>query len=229
MELTREIKEFLLNQGADLVGVAAAESLFGAPEGYRPNDYLPRARSVISFAYALNRGAVLALPKSRNEYMLEFEHANAFLNGLGHRGARFLERKGFTSIAFPATASIGDATRLKGDLSNKHAAVAGGLGLFGLNNLLLTPQFGCRVRLGAIVTEAELIPDKPLEENPCNLCGKCIKACPVDALQGWKNAYSPKEGWSMDKEKCYHYIFVQLAGKRCGMCIASCPVSNGKK
>lgn len=60
------------------------------------------------------------------------------MNNLAYRGARFLEEHGFESIAFPATASIGDAIRLKGDISNKHAAVAVGLGLFGLNNLIFT-------------------------------------------------------------------------------------------
>ena len=229
MELTQEIKKFILDQGADLVGVASAKGFSCAPEGHRPSDYLPAAKSVISYACSLNFGAVAALPKSRNEYFLEFEQANSMLNNCGYKTAKFLERKGFSSIAFPATASIGDGKRLKGDISNKHAAVASGLGLFGLNNLVLTPQFGSRIRFGTIVTATELTPDKPQDDSLCDRCGKCVNACPAGALDNWKESFNPQEGWRMAKERCYHYIFVKLAGKRCGMCIASCPKSLGEK
>jgi len=225
MDFTNAVKEFLAKNGADLVGIAKAESLTPAPQGHRPTDYLPTARSIISFACTLNRGPVLNLPRSRNEYLLEFECANTLLNNLGQKTAKFLESNNFTSIAFPATASIGDASRLMGDISLKHAAVAAGLGLFGVNNLVLTPQYGSRVRFGMVITEAELIPDQPLNEELCTKCGNCVKACPSGALSRWEQSYSPQEGWRMDKEKCYHYIFVQLGGRRCGMCIGSCPLS----
>lgn len=227
MDITGELKEYLQNLGADLVGVAPASALSSAGEGFRPADYLIAARSIVSIAYALNRGPVKNLPASRNEYVLEFDCVNGFLKELGYRGARFLERKGYDSLPFSPEASIGDAARLMGDLSHKHAAVACGMGLFGLNNLVLNPRFGPRLRFCTIVTSAPLIPDEPLQNNPCTLCEDCVAACPAQALNGWRGAYSPEEGWRMDKEKCYHYIFVRLAGKRCGMCIGSCPQSQG--
>lgn len=223
--LNRKIKDFLLTEGADLVGIARAEALKAAPVGHRPTDYLPSAKSIVSFAISLNRGAVTNLPTSRNEYLLEFESTNAQLNSLGFKTAKLLEKKGFNSLAVPATASIGDAVRLRGDISQKHAAVAAGLGLFGVNNLVLTPQYGARVRFGMVVTEADLQPDQLLEQTICSKCNKCVNACPAGALTDWEKHYDPSAGWRMDKEKCYHYIFVQLAGRRCGMCIGSCPFS----
>ena len=168
----------------------------------------------------------MGLPKTRNDYVLEFDQANSTLNAFAHRGARFLEKQGHVSIAFPATASIGDGARLAGDISHKHVAAAAGLGVFGLNNLLITPQYGNRLRLGTIVTEAALTPDTPMEESPCNNCGKCIKNCPANALEGGKDLNDPQQGWRINKEKCYHYIFIRLGGRRCGMCIASCPISK---
>ncbi|GAW93465.1 4Fe-4S dicluster domain-containing protein [Calderihabitans maritimus] len=227
MGLTEEVKEYLYSQGADLVGIAGAESLKEAPEGCRPTDYLPTTKSVISIGYALNRGPVLNLPQSRNEYLLEFECANSTLNHLGHKIAKFIEKKGFDSMAFPATASIGDGARLRGDISHKHAAVAAGLGCFGVNNLILTPDYGSRVRLATVITEVELTPDQPFKDSLCNRCGKCVRNCPAGALTGWEELYTPEAGWRMDKEKCYHYIFVKLGGRRCGMCIAACPLSRG--
>jgi hypothetical protein len=57
--------------------------------------------------------------------------------------------------------------------------VAAGLGEFGLNNLLLTPQYGPRVRLESMITTAELAPD-PLCEGPICLgvdaCGVCLES-----------------------------------------------------
>ena len=140
MNLTDEVKEFLYAQGADLVGVGRAENLMSAPQGHRPNDYLPTARSFVSFAYSLNRAALLNLPKSRNEYLLEFDYVNTKLDNLAYKTARFLESKEFLSMAVPAPGSIGDLNRLMGDISQKHAAVVAGLGL----------------------TEAELTPDQPI-------------------------------------------------------------------
>jgi len=225
MDLTARIKEFLLSRGADMAGAGRAESLSGAPQGYRPTDYLPAAKSFISFACVLNRGPVLNLPKSRNEYLLEFEAANSLLNTIGFQTARFLEGQGFQSMAVPATASIGDAVRLMGDVSQKHAAVKAGLGLFGINNLVLTREHGSRVRFGMVITEAELVPDRVLEEEICIKCGKCIEACPSGALSQWEESFTPQAGCQIDKEKCYHYIFVRLGGRRCGMCMTVCPCS----
>ncbi|MDK2820295.1 MAG: 4Fe-4S binding domain [Clostridia bacterium] len=41
-----------------------------------------------------------------------------------------------------------------------------------------------------IITEAELKADKMIDKNLCNRCGKCVKACPADALTGWEERYN---------------------------------------
>jgi epoxyqueuosine reductase QueG len=66
-----------------------------------------------------------------------------------------------------------------GPFSHRHAATRAGLGEFGYNNIVLTPQFGARQRFSSIITDAELVPD-PLAEKPICLrdsCMLCIKAC----------------------------------------------------
>ncbi len=48
---TREVKEFAKTQlGADLVGVAGVDRFAGAPDGHRPDELLPGAKSVIVMA-----------------------------------------------------------------------------------------------------------------------------------------------------------------------------------
>jgi len=66
----------------------------------------------------------------------------------------------------------------------KDAAHLAGLGVIGKNNLLVTPEFGPRVRLRGIFIEAELEPTGPLDFDPCNGCDMpCHKACPRDAFR----------------------------------------------
>ncbi|MBS4023513.1 MAG: hypothetical protein KGZ79_14015 [Dethiobacter sp.] len=83
---------------------------------------------------------------------------------------RFLERMGFKAATLPLMLPIEmtrDRKGMSGDLSLKHLAVAAGLGKIGRNGLLLTKQFGPRVRLAAVVTDAELIPDHEMsDEHP---------------------------------------------------------------
>ncbi len=71
-----------------------------------------------------------------------------------------------------------------GAFSHRHAATRAGLGEFGYNNVVLTPQFGTRQRFNSIITEAELVPD-PLITQPICLrdnCMLCLEACPTGAL-----------------------------------------------
>ncbi|HSL96700.1 MAG TPA: GNAT family N-acetyltransferase, partial [Thermoleophilia bacterium] len=71
-----------------------------------------------------------------------------------------------------------------GGLFLKDAAVLAGLGVIGRNNLLITPQYGPRIRLRGLFVEAELEPTAALTGfDPCGPCdGPCHKACPKDAF-----------------------------------------------
>lgn len=218
----QETKNFVRQLGAAAVGIAPAERFADAPAGHHPTDYLPGAKSVITFTYNLNRGAVNNLPVSRNQYVQEFDAANALLAQIAHKTARFLESRGFESVAFGPEASIGDYSRLKGDFSHKHSAVLCGLGNFGISNLIITPTYRSRIRLASVITEADLPADEPAGTRECEKCLKCVRVCPSGALSDWKGKYSPRTGWVIDKEKCAHYIFVVLQGKRCGMCVKVC-------
>jgi epoxyqueuosine reductase len=71
-----------------------------------------------------------------------------------------------------------------GPISHRHCATRAGLGEFGYNNIVLTPEFGARQRFNTIVTEAELAPD-PLISAPICLrddCRLCLRACYMDAI-----------------------------------------------
>lgn len=64
----------------------------------------------------------------------------------------------------------------------KTAAVKSGLGSQGKNSLLITPEFGPRVMLISVLTDAILETDLPSKEDLCNDCDKCIRVCPTKAI-----------------------------------------------
>lgn len=68
MELKDEIKEFgYVSLDMDRIGVTNAEMLSGAPEGYRPTDILPGAKSVIVMGVRLSLGAVQTIYRAHEE------------------------------------------------------------------------------------------------------------------------------------------------------------------
>lgn len=67
-------------------------------------------------------------------------------------------------------------------LDLKVAAMRAGLGLRGLNDLVITRHLGPRVRLGAVFTDLHLPADQPLHDYYCVGCSLCIAACPTAAL-----------------------------------------------
>jgi len=225
------LRRYARSLGLDLIGFCSTNKFEDAPRERRPEVYLEDAKSIISIGYKLNFTSIQNLPASRSAYMLEHDYANLHLNQSSHKMVRFLEEKGFNAVGFDAGAGFyleagKDPQMFAGDFSHKHAAVACGLGKFGLNNLVITKKFGPRVRFTTIITNAELRYDAPLRENPCLTyeCKECINVCPVNALDGWEGKYNPETGWLIDKKKCYEYIFKTLKGKRCGLCIKACPV-----
>ncbi len=65
----------------------------------------------------------------------------------------------------------------------KDAAVLAGLGVMGKNNLLITPQFGPRVRLRAMALPVKLPSTGSIDFDPCTSCEMpCRRACPQGAF-----------------------------------------------
>lgn len=226
--LTEMVKDFVRKKGATLVGVATTKRFSKAPKDHRPRDLLPNAKSVISIGLRINKSSILQLPKTMREYKINYDVANLKLNSLAWETARFLEDLGYEALAIPASSPY-DKKKNFGDLSHKHAAVAAGLGRFGMNNLVLTPDHGPYVRFVTVITSAALRSDRPLTEDICLLdkCLKCVKACPARALEN--PVYDASEGWLINKEKCHEYIHIVSGGDVCGLCIKACPITRRQK
>jgi epoxyqueuosine reductase QueG len=84
-----------------------------------------------------------------------------------------------------------------GAINWKQAAVESGLASWGKSGLVINPRFGPRMRLGGLITTAELKTDEKLDFSPCGNCQSCIESCPTGALLG--------DG-QIDKKRCGEYI-----------------------
>ncbi|UCE17975.1 MAG: reductive dehalogenase [Gemmatimonadota bacterium] len=107
-------------------------------------------------------------------------------------------------------------------------AVDAGLGEIGRIGLLMTPNLGPRVRLGAVTTDMPLVPDKPISFGAldfCEACTKCAENCPSGAIpQGDKKIVRGVEKWFVNQEACYTYW--RKSGTDCGVCMNVCPYSK---
>ncbi len=188
----RAIKELILAEGIDLVGIADAKNLMLAYPPRPATDLMPSAKSVIVMAVAHTLGSVYApdiMLWTRSKMQ-----TSRLLDATAEKIGRMLERKGYLTLPIsadkpveifkhdPETGGKFRQTRTVGFLSFKHAAVSCGMGEIGRNNLLLTPQFGPHQRLCAIVTEAPLEPDSRQDFDLCTGCNRCVDACPAGAL-----------------------------------------------
>ena len=108
-----------------------------------------------------------------------------------------------------------DQRTLTAIFSYKYAGALAGLGTIGKNGLLITPEYGPRVRLACLLTEA------PLEGSPgkvrdyCLDCDACIQACPAHAL----NDRGENGIYSMNQFACRTY---RQTGISCSMCMKAC-------
>lgn len=184
--LTREVKVFAFKQGVDLVGIASVDRFLYAPEGHKPTDLLPKAKSVIVIGFRLPLGALEAAKRGyeglKHAPQIYGVHAyqvvpNLHLVFAANATAKFLEKKGYVTMPLPS-GPLGGLT-----ISHRHAAVAAGLGEFGWSGLVLTPQWGPKQRFVSIITRAELEPD-PIYGGPrlCNRDYICVKVCPARAI-----------------------------------------------
>lgn len=189
-ELTSEdVKRKGEEVGLDLIGVAEADVLEENPppgsNRMKPSDILHGAASVVVVARHRSLGGASVDWDNRNKHHSDqIGLSELELNTLDL--VYFIEEHGYPCMMVPAeTARSKQYDQMNdGPLSLPHAAVEAGLGTLGLNLQLLTPEFGPRVILGAILTTAELEPDERMEEALCEgaKCGRCLLSCPGDAI-----------------------------------------------
>ena len=191
--------------------------------------YMPGAKSVIVLLQEVFIEVVSLLTSKRQVgeiamrdlYKRSLNIVNGRIDWEAYKTIKKLHILGYKGLAFTAGDYPVDTRSIESPFSYKYTAVAAGLGILGWHGMLLTPEYGSRLRLSCLITDATLQPTPFSEqESPCIECGgACVKICPAKAIS------IPKEGEEFNNNKytCFAYC---SASEGCGECMKVCPVGK---
>ena len=225
----RDVKRVAKVFGADLVGVCANDERWIYAEhfdsktnqGSPPElpDDLPWA---VVVATAMDRDLIRTVPSALSGVATGAGYMNdastlitlaQFIRNLGYRAYASMND---TAMAIPMAAQAG-------------------LGEVGRHSLLITEEYGPRVRLGKVFTDMPLVADRPKDLGVrafCDICNACAVACPPQAIahgppSAERHNRSNLKGvvkWSTDAEKCFGFWAAQNSD--CSICVRVCPYNR---
>ena len=185
--------------GADIIAFASANR-------FQANDpifqIMPETKTVIGLAFRVLRGIYRGIEEGSTYYQyttmavenmeetimpMALLRVSAMIEEEGYialpqrRHQQIMAEKNTTNpeVAYDAIFR-GRSAELQLDFTK--TAVLCGLGEPGLHGALLTDDFGPMVRYCFILTDAELEETPLLSPHLCDQCGKCVDACPGNAI-----------------------------------------------
>ncbi len=194
-EIIRIAKENL----ADIVGFASADRFEKDDPIFK---IYPNTKTVIALAFRILRGIYRGTEEGTTYYQyttMAVENMEETIMPMAQiKVANFIESKGFIAIPqrrhqqiMAEENSTNPEVAYDAVYRNKTAenqinfadtAVKCGIGEKGLSGAVLTDDFGPMVRYCFILTDAEIEADETKDIHLCDKCGKCIKACPGNAI-----------------------------------------------
>jgi epoxyqueuosine reductase QueG len=228
-KLRNRLEQETRNLGARVFGVADLTRARSFIEN-QGGEFLTRYPRAVSLGMGLVDGIVDQLPHHKEipvarTYDYLYDTVNASLNRIALRASVMLNENGYQSLLIPASQTL-DSENGLGLFSHKLAARLAGLGWIGPSCLVITPEFGPRIRWVTVLTDAPLETGSPVE-NRCGDCRECVDACPVKAFTG--RVFSPQEPREarFNIKRCMDYranLQKNVTGVRvCGMCVYICP------
>ena len=206
--LTQELKDLVLEMGADQVGVAEIDpNLVFTQAGDFPHT------TVIVYAMAMSYDNMADIgPRSQAEVHRVY-HA---LDDIGVRLAHQIAARGYSARMQPN----------EGDVPLPAMAQQAGIGELGKHGSMISPELGSSFRLGAVTTDIPLQADGPQDygiDEVCMKCGVCTRFCPGDAIKPDKKEVNGVFRWHVDTPACEPY-FHKLYG--CKICLMVCPLNS---
>ena len=225
----RDVKRVAKVFGADLVGVCANDErwIYAERFGSKTNEGAPTELPddlpwAVVVATAMDRDLIRTVPSALSGVATGAGYMNdastlitlaQFIRNLGYRAYASMND---TAMAIPMAAQAG-------------------LGEVGRHSLLITEEFGPRVRLGKVFTDMPLVADRPKYFGVrafCDICNACAAACPPQAIahgppSAERHNRSNLKGvvkWSTDAEKCFGFWAAQNSD--CSICVRVCPYNR---
>lgn len=227
--MSAEIKRIARFFGADLCGITGIDPRwqYAARVDTRdmsdaPNDLPPGITHVIVLGHQMEESLVATYPSALAGAATGREYS--------HEAAVSMQMAAYIrNLGYEAIASMNDT-----GLVIPYALKAG-LGEYARNQMVITPQFGPRLRFSKIYTNLPLTQDTPKQLGVaafCSICTKCADACPVKALpygppstdRPNRSAIQGVRKWTSDAEKCFGF-WAKLASD-CAICMRVCPFNR---
>ena len=224
-DMAAEIKQVAKTFGANLVGITGYDERWIYTHSYsaqtreaKPTGLPSDLPNVIVIATAMDYDLIKTVPSALSGAATGLGYSKDIVTVLSL--AQYIPNLGYRAVA-----SLND-TALAIPL-----AIRAGLGEYGRHGLLITKEFGPRVRLGKVFTDLPLAHDKPVSfgvKQFCDICRRCTQACPPKAIPDGSptaDVYNPSNlrgvrKWSVDAEKCFGFWAGQNSD--CSICVRVC-------
>ncbi len=226
--MAREVKRIAKFFGADLCGITDMDDrwLYAARVDTRdfsdaPNDLPDGMTSVIVMGHQMDEDLVATYPSALAGAATgrEYSHEASIVMQL----AAYIR-----NLGYEATASMNDTGLVI------PYAIKAGLGEYARNQMVITPEYGPRLRFSKIFTNLPLAHDSPRPLGVrafCSICTKCADACPVKALPYGEpettedpSAIKGVRKWTSDAAKCFGF-WAKLSSD-CAICMRVCPFNR---
>jgi epoxyqueuosine reductase QueG len=227
--MSTEIKRISKFFGADLCGVTDMDDrwLYASRIDTRdlseaPNDLPEGMTSVIVLGHEMDAELVATYPSALAGAATGREYS--------HEASVVMQMAAYIrNLGYEAVASMNDTGLVI------PYAVKAGLGEYARNQMVITPEFGPRLRFSKIFTNLPLAHDVAEPKGVkdfCDICTKCADACPVKALPfgppevGGSNVSAIKgvRKWTSNAEKCFS--FWAKMSTDCAICMRVCPFNR---
>lgn len=204
---TKNIKSFIRHLRIDIAGIAGLSKLVNIPAGLN----IDLAEFFQKYPYAIVMGA---------QYGKIGKHASGdetalYLEKIAYDVMGYLEERNYQYLVIHPEDEY-DLDNRMGLLSLKILAKQAGIGWQGRSLLIVSQKYGPIHRLIAILTNMDLIPDKPIK-NLCEKCTNCVDNCPMKSLTVCNFEDHPNLREDVfDVSTC-------LGDNGCMVCILKCP------
>lgn len=224
MITSAKVKKYAREYGADLVGIASMDRFEGAPKQMDPRYIFPDAKAMVVLGFRVLRGCLRGI----EEGTFFIPYVSMGYGGINKVYApmtlwntcKWIEDEGYEAvpIANEFRYTSNNSRPVSPDKPQpdvmphlRIAAFCAGLGEIGYSKMLLTPEFGPRQRLAALLTDAPLEPDPLFEGKLCDRCMCCARACTGQAISQEKTVKVTVAGreleWAeIDYDKCSRYF-----------------------
>jgi len=230
-DTTARVKQVAKFLGADRVGITEFDPRWvythrsdasSKTRDEKPNELPDGLTNVIVLAHEMEYGLVQRYPSALGAASTgrEYSREAAIVSSV----ASFIQALGYEAVGSSNDTGI-----------TIPFAIKAGMGEYGRNQMVITPEFGPRVRFSKIFTNLPLEHDKPRKlgiREYCNICDVCAEACPPKALpKGPPTEVGPNQStisgvtkWSADCEKCFKFWTKMRVD--CAICMRVCPYNR---